>query len=110
MIAALYVGRKLGWALSRSVLYAAPGGVAALACILWGCVVAFAVRAAVTAYQPHIILKVIAYLEGAYLAIPNYGLIAPATIPPDGVGRHGIVSNVPLAVYVGSALLLAFLW
>lgn len=102
----MYLGRKLGWALSRRVLYRASTVFAVIAAIAWGEVVAVSVFGLIDWQRPGTVLKwVMGYALGAYVAIPNSGLVIDASIPPESRSRHIIVSNLPVAVYTASLVL-----
>jgi len=97
----MYVGRKLGWWLSRSVLYTAPTWFAALVCVAWGSAVAAGVSALIAWRDPGLVLRVVlGYALGAYVAIPNYGLVVESTVPLHGRARHEIISGLPLGAYI----------
>ena len=107
----MYIGRKLGWALSKLVLYLAPTGVAILGCAVWGGAVALGVRALICWQHPGILLTlVMGYALGAYVAIPNFGLVHESSIPYHAQPRHQLVSNVPLLAYIVASVGLAFLF
>ncbi len=66
-IVAPYIGRKLGWALSRRLFYSTPSGIAVPLCLLWGLALAFGFRHLVTALNPNIILAVLGFMAGGYI-------------------------------------------
>lgn len=75
-------------------------------CLLWGSTVAMVVHIIVLTFKPHWILKwVFGFGQGAYAAVPNYGLLS--TIPSDERLRHQLISNVPLAAFVVMSIVLA---
>jgi len=102
------MGRKLGWIISRNVLYSAPTSLAVLVCILWGMGTAFGFRLVVIGLRPNIILAIIGFMAGGYISIPNYGLIAESTIPEGVSVRHEIVSSLPSLVYIVASILFYF--
>lgn len=105
----MYVGRKLGWWLSRSFLYSATTPVAVFACVIWGCLVALMIRGLISWQQPHWILKIIfGFALGAYVAIPNFGLVMESTIPDNTMPRHQLISNVPLLTFIVASVGLVF--
>jgi hypothetical protein len=98
---ALYVGRKIGWALSKRLLYTTHVGVAAILCTFWGALIAYSLNTLIAWQHPGLILKVImGYALGCYVAIPNFGLLKQDTILPDTMPRHMMISWLPLIVYV----------
>ena len=107
-IALLYIGRKTGWALSKGVLYTGHTSAALLSSIIWGAVIAMAVWGLIRWQSPSWWLKFpFGYLLGAYVAIPNFGLINPATIPESAQPRHLMVSQVPWITYILLVILLS---
>jgi hypothetical protein len=97
----MYIGRKIGWVLSRAVLYPGRWGVAMVLCLLWGINVAFFIWILIAWRHPNIVVKIVfGFLLGAYVAIPNYGLVAEFTIPSDAKPRHNMISTLPLCAYI----------
>ena len=106
----LFIGRKIGWILSKKVLYTSGKGLTVVACILWGISVAFCIRCLINAEHPHWILKMIfGFALGAYVAQPNFGLLHGETIPENAMPRHDLVSMLPLWVFIVASAGLAFL-
>ncbi len=83
MVVWTFVGRKLGWFLSKALFYRVPIVVAGLLCIGWGLFAAFATRWLIEWQHVGWVIKVILYGSGAYVAIPNYGLLDESSIPDD---------------------------
>src|SRR3989442_8671983 len=82
----MYLGRRLGWALSKNVLYPLPEPTSGLISIIWGGLIALAVRLLIEWQHPHVALKIIfGFMLGAYVAIPNFGLFNETTIPPEAM-------------------------
>lgn len=105
----MYIGRKTGWALSKAVLYPSHVAVTALLCIGWGIAVAYAIHALIAWQHPNIIVKIIfGFLLGAYVATPNYGLVAEFSIPPHAMPKHKMIFTLPFFVYIASSI--AFAW
>lgn len=96
----MFIGRKAGWRLSRT-LYRSNSLVAALGAVAWGILIAFCVSGLIEWQHPGYILKwIFGFALGAYVAIPNYGLLNEATLPIESVGRHTLVKQVPFVVYI----------
>jgi len=109
-ILAMYVGRKLGWALSKGVLYTAATGVAVVVGIVWGALVALGIHGLIVWQHPNWVLKIIfGFGLGAYVSIPNFGLVSEDTIPGHAMPRHTLIWNVPLLTYIVASVGLAFL-
>ena len=109
MLLGMYVGRKLGWALSRGVLYRTVLPAAILGCIVWGAASGFLVHAMLVWQRPGWLLRwVFGYALGAYVAIPNYGLVLEPTVPASAIPRHQVIGVVPLLSYLASSV--AFAW
>ena len=97
----MYVGRKLGWALSKSFLYPLPEPGCVLISMAWGGIIAFAMCLLIEWQHPNIVLKIIfGYMLGAYVAIPNFGLLNEATIPPEALPKHQRFSTWPMLTYI----------
>ena len=106
----MYPGRRLGWMLSRAILYSAPSAVVVVACIIWGALVAYLIHLLIGWQHPHWILKFIfGFALGAYVSIPNYGLVAESTIPPEAIKRHNLISLLPMWVFILSSVGFAYL-
>jgi len=109
-IAFMYFGRKLGWAVSKNILYVSPVSIVFAVCLFWGAGVACGVHALIALMAPNIVLKIIlGFLLGAYIAIPNFGLIAESTIPPENMLKHHLISMLPLWIYIFASIALAWL-
>jgi hypothetical protein len=108
-LAFLYAGRKLGWACSRRLYSASLSAVVTFG-LLWGAAVAGSIRGLVLWQEPGAMLRwVMGYALGAYVAIPNFGLLDETTVPPEATPCHVLLKAVPLAVYLACLMALAFL-
>lgn len=104
----LYIGRKVGWALSRGVLYTASLPTLVLLCVVWGGAVALVVRFGIDAQQPQVVLRwIMGYALGAYVAIPNYGLVDKSTIPDEALVQDTLMTMVPLLTYIAGSIAMA---
>jgi hypothetical protein len=109
-ILGMYVGRRLGWVLSRALLYSSPSALAILLCVIWGVLIAFLIHLHIGWLHPHWILKsIFGFAFGAYVSMPNFGLVDESTIPPHAIKRHELVSLLPLGIYILSSVSFAFL-
>ena len=97
----MYVGRKLGWELSKAILYSIPLAGCMALCIVWGAAVAIAIHGLIEWLHPGVILRwIMGYSLGTYVAVPNFGLLSEANIPQGAKSRHLLVSVLPTTVYV----------
>jgi len=103
-----WIGRKIGWGLSRSLLYTSNWVICVTLCLLWGISVAYALRLFILATQPDWPLKVFGYGAGAYISIPNFGLLDENTVPPSGMSRHVFIKGIPMLLYIGASVAFAF--
>lgn len=107
--ALMFVGRKIGWALSRAILYPSTIGITAFLCLAWGVVVAYSIHSLISFQHPNLVLTIIfGYLLGAYVAVPNYGLVAESSIPPHAMPKHNMIFTLPVFAYLVSSI--AFAW
>lgn len=60
------------------------------------------------ATNPGLFLKIFGYGGGAYISIPNYGLLNESTIPESGLPRHVTIKAVPFVVFIVASIVLAF--
>jgi hypothetical protein len=105
-----YFGRRLGWALSRHFLCFAPVISVIVASIIWGGLVALLMHGLIVWQHPHWILKwIFGFAQGAYVSVPNFGLIAESTIPEHAMPKHELISIVPLVAFIISSVLFAYL-
>ena len=101
--------RRLGWRLSRDSLYFVQSFFAVSFCITWGGCIAGLVHFLIGWLHPYWLVKwIFGYAQGAYAAVPNFGLLQESSIPPGAMVRHQILLTIPLISYVAMALLLAF--
>ena len=71
----MMVGRKLGWGLSKAILYTAPVVLSFIGMVIWGVGVGWSMSGLIGWLHPNVILRwVMGFALGAYIAIPNYGL------------------------------------
>jgi hypothetical protein len=110
VLVGMFAGRKVGWWLSRTALYNLPLPLTIVLCLGWGALIGFALYSLFQEFNPGTIAKVFAYGAGAYVSVPNYGLIAEASIPEGTVfqSRHLLIQVVPWVTFVGASLWLAF--
>jgi len=96
-----YVGRKLGWALSKALLYTAPAYVVTGLCLLWGILVAISVQGLILWFEPGAVLRwIFGYALGLYVAAPNFGLLRESSVPPKAKDRHLLVQVLPVVAYL----------
>jgi MFS family permease len=106
----MYIGRRLGWLLSRKTLYITRLAVVVVLCIVWGLLIAYLVHLLINWQHPYWILKIIfGFALGGYVAMPNVGLVAESSIPPNARQRHLLISLLPFWIYVLSSVGLAYL-
>jgi len=105
----MFIGRKIGWLFSRIVLYQTRASAALIFAALWAALVAFAMRGLINVQQPGAVLRwIFGYSLGAYVAIPNYGLVDRSTLPPDVERRDTAISNLAVLVYIGLSITFAY--
>jgi len=105
----LYIGRRLGWKLSKQFLYTSKFSL--LLCLLWGALIAIIVRILINWQNPHIILAIIfGHLLGAYISIPNFGLFQGSSIPDDVISRHNKITWFPFYNYIIVGIILKLVY
>ena len=108
------LGVHLDWAQGRvgvvpqSLLYTTSWAVCIFLCLAWATGVAYALRLFVLATQPGLLLKLFGYGAGAYISIPNYGLLDESSIPEYGKIRHDFIKGVPMIVFIMASVAFAF--
>jgi hypothetical protein len=107
LVAANYLGRKAGWALSH-FLYRCSPALCVVLCSAWAVLIAYGLRLLIDALHPGIILKVISFGDGAYIANVNYGLVAEWSVPESQRPRHMFITVFPMLAFVLSSAILAF--
>ena len=108
----MYFGRKIGWILSRSILYNPKTSnlITIVICIVFGFFASMLIHLLIILEQPNIIIKIIfGYLLGAYVSIPNFGLVDTSTIPEDKLHHHSLIGNSSLISYIISLILFELL-
>jgi len=107
-ILGLWVGRRVGWWISKALLYAGPLVPVILVLLVWGSGTALLLRLAIDWLHPGTTLKVIGFGAGGYVSNPAFGLVREDTIPDSERDRHLLVNNLPLGVYIVAAIALAY--
>lgn len=105
---ATWFGRKLGWAISRSLLYSAGWPLCVIVCLIWGVGLAYGLRQFILATNPGLLLKIFGYGTGMYISIPNYGLVDESTMPESQLPRHVFIKGVPWFLFMAASALFAF--
>jgi len=106
----MYLGRRLGWWLSKASLYGDPLPVILVECFIWGGLVAYVIHALIVWHHPYWILKwVFGFGVGSYVSSPDYGLISESTVPEQAMPRHTLISSLPFVVFIIGSVGLAFL-
>ena len=105
---AMYLLRKVGWALSRAFLYTAPWIVCIPFLCIWGVGIAYGFRHLVMLCYAGWIVKTIGYGSAAYLSIPNYGLVSESSIPVHAQARHFTISNLSFGLFIVFSIIFAF--
>ena len=104
------IGRQIGYALCRPLYRRGLTLIVAFG-LLWGAGVAAAMHSLVGWQHPGFLLKwVMGYALGAYVAIPNYMLVDPATMAPDIMTKDTVLNGVPFITYIACSLAFAWLW
>ena len=107
----MFIGRWVGWALSKAVLYTVLMAVYIALCVLWGVGVAVAMRILLNWQQPGAVLRwLMGYALAAYVAAPNFGLFYESSIPEHAVPRHIMISTLPWVSYIVAAVTFAFVF
>ena len=97
----MYVGRQLGWTLSKVFLYPAPFALSVVGAVAWGIAVGITMSGLIGWLHPNAVFKwVLGFALGAYVAIPNYGLFSKSSIPDSEQPRHLLISNLPVVTYI----------
>jgi len=106
----MYIGRKVGWFFSKTILYECSLPMCRVMVFLWGILIAYLIHLLFQWQNPGLILKIImGYSLGVYVAIPNYGLLVESSIPPSEILRHQLIGKIPIVTYILASILFAFL-
>ncbi len=107
VLVGMVAGNRVGWWLSKAVLYESPLPLTLVFCLGWGVLIGFALHGLFQEFNPGTIARIFAYGAGAYASIPNFGLFAEALIPAAVQGRHHLIKVTPFAAFVGISVWLA---
>jgi hypothetical protein len=104
----MYVGRKIGWTLSKRILYTASPVTTGMVSAIWGMCIAILMFGLIRWQNPNIVLKIfMGYALGCYIAIPNFGLLQEASIPARARSRHLSISCWPPLMYIATMVVLS---
>ena len=87
VLVGMFVGRKLGWWFSRTALYNSPLVLTIVLCVCWRALIGIDLDKLFRVFDLSLIARIFAYGAGAYVSIPNYGLITEATFSASDRGR-----------------------
>jgi hypothetical protein len=105
----MYPGRRIGWMMSRAFLYSAPIVVVVVACVLWGVLTAYLIHLLIIWQHPHWILKwIFGFALGAYVSVPNFGLLIESSVPDHAMPRHFVVSHLSYLIYIICSVVFAY--
>ena len=76
--------------------------------MIWGVFFAGVTRVIIESQHVGIIVKVILYGAGAYVAMPSYGMLDELSIPPEQMTKHLMIQVVPSVAYIISSIVFAF--
>ncbi len=110
ILVGIYVGRKAGWGLSKAILYPGPIELTVVASVVWGTGVALLLRLGFNALHPGLVLKILGYGAGGYVATPNYGLVLESTLPIEIQGRHQLITSLPFVTFIIGCVIFAIVW
>jgi hypothetical protein len=105
----VYVGRRMGWWISRKFLYSISTPACVVALCLWGGFTALVLRLLIDYMHPSLFAKVLGYGAAAYVAYPAFGLVNESTIPDHAMDRHHLINTLPIAAFILTAIVLAIL-
>ena len=108
-VSAMWLGRKIGWGISRNILYTSGWFVCIVVCLTWTGGLAYGFHRFILATNPVLLLKILGYGIGWYTSIPNFGLVrGEATIPKAALSRHRFISTVPSVFFLSASVVLGF--
>ena len=76
--------------------------------MVWGVGLAYGLRLFILAMHPGLLLKIFGYGAGAYVSIPNYGLLDEGSIPNEQLPTHIFIKGVPWILFMGTSVVFAF--
>jgi len=95
VLIAMFVGRKIGWALSEAILSGGPLPLSISLCVAWGMLFGFGLHVLIREFQPNLIALVFGYGVGTYASVPNFGLFASRSIPSMMKDGRSLIEEVP---------------
>ena len=105
----MFLGRNLGWWLSKASLYRDPLPLILVECVVWGGLIACIIHSLITCHHPHWILKwVFGFGVGSYVSMPNYGLHVESSVPDHMKFRHLSITTLPFLAFILCSVLLAY--
>ena len=105
----MYVLRKTGWYFSKKIYVKFSYFLTVIFCIVWGYATALIVGFLIFKYDPNIVVKIIfGYAMGAYMSIPNFGLLSESSVPLEAQKKHKTLSSLPLIIYIVVLVIYAF--
>ncbi|MDL1969487.1 MAG: hypothetical protein LWW94_00665 [Candidatus Desulfofervidaceae bacterium] len=104
----MLVGRKLGWFFSKR-LYTTSFTSIVIFGLIWGIVVAVIVRSFIIWQKPSLIVRwIMGFALGAYVSIPNFGLMNEDNISDEIIREHVLLKTIPEVTYIIGSIILAY--
>lgn len=92
---------RVGWRLSKNILYVLPTPVSFTLTILWGFLVFFVFNIVANYFNPYFYFELFySLLNGMYCSNPAFGLFKEDTITIDVLTKHKIINIVGVIVFV----------
>lgn len=103
----MYIGRKLGWMVSKP-LYRCTWLALLFLLPIWGALTALGFHLLLSSFQPGWLARILGFGMAVYVAIPNYGLFRADDLPIEFQARHAAIAYSPLFAFVCISSMLAF--
>jgi len=101
--------RRIGWAISKNILYVMPLLFSIVLTIGWAFLISYLLHILIRWQNPNIIVKILlGYGFGVYLAIPNFALFDLNTLPPEEIKRTAFIYGASLGMFILGSIFLAF--
>jgi len=92
---------RVGWKLSKNILYFSPTFISVILTLVWGFGVFIIFNGVTYYFKPNVYFGLIySLLNGMYCANPAFGLFEEDTLTADVLTKHKLINSVGIIIFI----------